>query len=317
MTEHQHRPLRIAAFHVEPEAYKLVRDWAARAGHEIVLLVTTPGPPPRTYLGYRQVVAAAPVSTEVLITTRFRRATPIVAAARPDLILSYTFPSRLPDELIAVAPLGGVNLHPSPLPRFRGGNPHRMIYEGQPTIGATLHRMAAAFDAGPTLSVQEAALPAPPTVESVRALYERLILAALDDGVARAVAGEPGIPQDEARASLAPGFTDDEFWLDWRLPADKLRRQVVALNLVEPRALAVVAGTTRLIHAVTPARGGGPFPDGPPGAVLRRGGVGELIVMTGSGPAMVIVGDESMTAVPDSVRISFKAPRRPSGCAAE
>lgn len=307
------RGLRIASFHVEPEAYRLVRDWAEANGHEIVLLVTTPGPLPRTYLGYRQIVAAAPARQEILITTRFRRAAAIIAAARPDLMLSYTFPYRLPDSLLAVAPLGAVNLHPAPLPRFRGPNPHRMIYEGLPTIGAALHRMAPEFDAGPTLSIQEAALPAGPTIESVRSLYDRLIVAALDEGVARAARGEHGEIQGDSAASYAAGFTEHDYWLDWRLRAEVLRRQAIALNLVETRARAAIDGQARLIAAIAPVPDAeAPFVRLPvqPGEVVGHDG-GGLIVMAGDGPVRVAAGDPVGDAVPEALRVSFKAPRRP------
>ena len=306
--------LRIATFHVEPEAYRLVRDWAESRGHEIVLLVTTPGPAPRTYLGYRQVVAAAPPRTEILITTRFRRATPIIAAAKPDLILSYTFPYRLPDALLSVAPLGALNLHPAPLPRFRGPNPHRMIYEGDPTIGAALHRMAPEFDAGPTLSVQEAPLPEEPTIESVRALYDQLIVAALDEGVARAAWGERGEEQDDSAATYAAGFTPDDHWLDWRLPGDALRRRAIALNLVETRARAAIEGHARLVLMVAPV----PEAEAPyvrfgvqPGEVIGRDG-DDLVVMAGDGPVRVQPGEPVNDVIPDALLVSYKAPRRPA-----
>lgn len=301
--------LRIAGFHVEPEAYKLVRDWSESRGHELVLLVTTPGPAPRTYLGYRQVVAAAPPPQEVLITTRFRRATPIIAAAKPDLILSYTFPTRLPDSLLSVAPLGALNLHPAPLPRYRGPNPHRMIYAGEATIGATLHRMATEFDAGPTLSVQEADLPPEPTIESVRALYDRLIVAALDEGVARAARGERGETQDETAASYAAGFTENDYWLDWRLPAGRLRRQAIALNLVEFRARAVIDGTPRLVLEVVPSPTDVEHGIAT-GTVLDRDG-DRLVVQSGDGPVAITVGDQISDEIPEALRVSFKAPRRP------
>ncbi len=306
--------LRIAAFHVEPEAYRLVREWVADHGHEIVLLVTTPGPGPRTYLGYQQIVAAAPARQEILVTTRFRTATPIIAAAKPDLLLSYTFPYRLPDALLDVAPLGAVNLHPAPLPRFRGPNPHRMIYEGDRTIGAALHRMAPEFDAGAILSVQEAALPDAPTLESVRELYDRLIIAALDEGVGRAARGERGEEQDDAAATYAAGFGPEEYWLDWRLSGDTLRRQAIALNLVETRARAAIEQHARLVAAVAPvAEADAPYIrfGVQPGEVVGRDG-DRLIVMAGDGPVGVEVGDPVSDSIPEALRVSYKAPRRPA-----
>ncbi len=261
-------PIRIAAFHVEPEACLLVRDWAASRGHEIVLLVTTPGPLPRTYKGYQEIVAAAPPKQEVLVTTRFRRSAPIIAAAQPDLVLSYTVPYRLPQPIIDLAPLGAVNLHPAPLPRFRGPNPHRMIFDGEPTIGAALHRLAPEFDAGRLLSVHEAPLPADPTLESVRALYDRLILDSLDEGVARAIAGEPGEEQDPAAASYAAGFSPEDYTLDWALPVEVLRRRAIALNLVEDRATAVINGDTRRLATIEPVQREQNLKGSVPGAIL-------------------------------------------------
>ena len=40
----QGQPLRIVTFNVLPAAYGLVTQWAAQTGHQIVLVVTTPGP---------------------------------------------------------------------------------------------------------------------------------------------------------------------------------------------------------------------------------------------------------------------------------
>ena len=66
----------------------------------------------------------------------------MIAALAPDLIVSATYPHRIPPEVTAIPRYGAVNLHPSPLPRGRGPNPQRLIYEGDPIIGGTLHRMS-------------------------------------------------------------------------------------------------------------------------------------------------------------------------------
>ncbi|HEV2529907.1 MAG TPA: formyltransferase family protein [Thermomicrobiales bacterium] len=299
--------IRIAAFHVEPEACLLVRDWAAERGHEIVLLVTTPGPPPRTYKGYQEIVAGAPPRQEILVTTRFRRAAPIIAAARPDLVLSYTFPYRLPQAMVDLAPLGAVNLHPAPLPRYRGPNPHRMIFDGEPTIGAALHRLAPEFDAGRLLAVREAPLPDDPSLETVRDLYDRLIIEALDEGVARAIACDPGDEQDDAAASYAASFEPGDFLLDWSLPVDVLRRRAIALNLVEDRALAEIGGELHLVTAVDPIQNEHVPPDILPGTIVRADGD---IVILRAGDGLVRVSLSSVQPASSDVRaMPLKAPR--------
>ncbi len=251
--EHHHdQPLRIATCNVEPAAYRLVALWAKGQGHKIVLVITTPGPPPREYTGHREIVASAPPEHDILVTTRLERAAPLIAAARPDVILSYTFPLRIPDQVITIPRLGAVNLHPSPLPRYRGPNPARMVYDGAPTLGATLHRTTEGFDAGPILGCAEAPMPAPPTVERVLDVWHSLLMAALDEGMARLETGDPGDIQDDTEASYAAAFTPEEHWLDWHWPAAVLQRRATALNLLRPTARACLRGEPIVVSEVTP-----------------------------------------------------------------
>ncbi|HEV2109530.1 MAG TPA: formyltransferase family protein [Thermomicrobiales bacterium] len=249
---HRHQPLRIATCNVEPAAYRLVASWAKGRGHKVVLVITTPGPPPREYTGHREIVASAPPEHDILVTTRLKRAAPLIAATGPDVILSYTFPLRIPGQVIGIPRLGAVNLHPSPLPQYRGPNPARMVYDGAPTLGATLHRTTEGFDAGPILGRAEAPMPAPPTVERVLDVWHSLLTAALDVGMARLGTGDPGDMQDEKEASYAAAFTPEEHWLDWHWPAGVLQRRATALNLLFPAARARLHGEPIVVSEVTP-----------------------------------------------------------------
>ena len=59
-----------------------------------------------------------------------------VRAAAPDLICVVAFGCILPDELLAVAPLGAINVHGSLLPRWRGAAPiQRAAHEAQQRAG--------------------------------------------------------------------------------------------------------------------------------------------------------------------------------------
>ena len=232
----QPRGLRVVTFNVLPVAYESVARWAARHGHRIVLIVTTPGPPARRSTSYRGVVAQAPPETDILVTTRPRRvALPLIRALEPDLIISGSFPYRIPQEIVAVPRYGAMNLHPAPLPYYRGPNPLRLIYEGFPTMAATLHRIVEEFDAGPILSQPTAPLPEWVTPEWIRESLDALIERAIEEGTARAVAGELGTPQDESRATYAAAFTEGEHWLDWAEPARVLQRKSAALNQIPSR----------------------------------------------------------------------------------
>ncbi len=152
--------LRVVTFNVLPVAYELVAKWAARHGHRIVLIVTTPGPPARRSTSYRGVVAQAPPETDILITTRPRRvALPLIRALEPDLIISGSFPYRIPQEIVATARYGAMNTHPAPLPAYRGPNPTRLVYERVPAHGrdAAPHRRGVRRRADPQQADRPAA----------------------------------------------------------------------------------------------------------------------------------------------------------------
>ena len=92
---------------------------------------------------------------------------PLIAAAEPDLLISATFPHKLPASVLAIPRLGAFNLHPTLLPQGRGPNPQRLVYEGAETLGATLHQTTADFDAGAMFSRQKAPLPDDLTGEAI------------------------------------------------------------------------------------------------------------------------------------------------------
>lgn len=276
---------RIVALVVEPGAYRLVASWATAANHDLALVLTTPGPTRSTYEGHREIVALAPRGQDILLTTRLRRAAPMLAALRPDLLVCYTFPFRIPPEILAIPRCGAVNLHPSPLPRYRGPNPARMLYVGEPTLGATLHRIEPDFDTGPILSQHERPTPRDASREQVIAAWSEALTAALTDGAAAALAGEPGMPQEHARATYAASFTEAERWLDWGLPALVLQRQVTALNLAIPLARATIEGQVMELLEVQPL---GEESKAAPGTVICRSSQ-ELIVAAEDGLVRAVV----------------------------
>lgn len=97
----------------------------------------------------------------------------MLAAARPDLIVTCHFEQILSVETIALAPRGGVNLHPSLLPRHRGPMPcFWAAAEGGEAFGVSIHRLAARIDAGALLAQRAVAPPAGATVSAAaRALH--------------------------------------------------------------------------------------------------------------------------------------------------
>jgi len=232
--------------------YANIAGWAEQHGHEIVLVVTPPaGASDRYDAAAKPFVLELPRTTDVLVTGKLRTvAAAAIAALEPDLVVSAAFPRLIPAEILKIPTYGAVNLHPSPLPAGRGPNPVRLVYEGATTVGATLHRTEAEFDTGAILSQRERPLPEELTGPAIFQAWGELLREVLEEGAARAFAGEPGVPQDPAVASEAPMFTPEEQVLRLTDPGAVLVRKSAALNVLAPRAKVLVAGTKQSIRRV-------------------------------------------------------------------
>jgi methionyl-tRNA formyltransferase len=105
-----------------------------------------------------------------------------------DLILSVHWNQWIAPETAALARLGGVNLHPSRLPAYRGVDPvHVALRAGEQVLGVTLHRIAPEIDTGAVLAQRTLDVRPGGRIANNRALFfvgGRMLRGLLD--------GEPG-----------------------------------------------------------------------------------------------------------------------------
>src|SRR5262249_5887173 len=79
-----------------------------------------------------------------------------VQGFKPDLLVVAAYGQILSRDICAVPPRGGINVHASLLPKYRGAAPVAWaIYHGEKQTGVTIIRMSVALDAGDMLA-QEA-----------------------------------------------------------------------------------------------------------------------------------------------------------------
>lgn len=84
----------------------------------------------------------------------------MLEALQPDLIVTCHFDQILTPETIAIARLGGINLHPSLLPLHRGPMPcFWAAADGNNEFGVTVHRMVPRIDAGAILAQRSVSPP--------------------------------------------------------------------------------------------------------------------------------------------------------------
>ncbi len=177
----------------------------------VVLVVTQPDRP--TGRGMRLQAAPAKVLAQELglsvESPEKTRAPEFVARLREldaDALVVASYGQILSTAVLESARRGGINLHGSILPEYRGAAPiQRCILDGREETGITLMQMERGMDTGDMIEVVRT--PIGPD-ETYGELQDRLAVIAADLAVAwmpRIVAGDyPQVPQDGTRATIAP-----------------------------------------------------------------------------------------------------------------
>jgi len=207
-----------------------------------------------------------------------------VREAEPEVILVAGYGAILPSSLLEIPPWGGLNLHPSLLPRYRGMAPViRALMSGEESTGVTVARMTSRVDAGDIVFQERVEILPEDNRESLERKLARvgagLLLRAL-----RLIARGEGLPsrsQDESQATYAPPLRPEEEWIDWTCPAREIVNLVRALA-PSPGASALVGG--RLIKVLRAEAVEG---RGLPGEVLEVGGE-SFTVAAGEGAVRVL-----------------------------
>jgi methionyl-tRNA formyltransferase len=135
-----------------------------------------------------------------------------IADLRPDLILTCAYGQFIPTSILEIPTLGCVNIHPSLLPKYRGGAPiQHAVMNGDTETGVCLMQMVKAMDAGVVYACQHVAIGAD---ETFAELNERLIEVSIEmmlEALPKYLAGElPGVPQDENGVVIAPNISREE-----------------------------------------------------------------------------------------------------------
>src|SRR5262249_55709712 len=151
---------------------------------------------------------------------------------KPELLVVAAYGQILSREVLAVPAQGGVNVHASLLPKYRGAAPVAWaIYHGETQTGVTIIRMSVHLDAGDILA-QEATAIGPE--ETAGELENRLatIGAQLATRVIEEIAGNraKGHAQDPALASKAPKLKKENGAIDWNRPAAAVCNQIRAMQ---------------------------------------------------------------------------------------
>lgn len=203
-----------------------------------------------------------------------------------DILVVADFGQILSEACLSAARLGGINVHGSLLPKYRGAAPIAWaIYHGEAETGVSIIQMTRGLDAGGVIC--QRAIPIGPK-ETAGELEARLALLGGELAVHALDLLEQGtatpVPQDLALVTKAPRLQKTDGAIDWSRSAQAIHDQIRAMqpwpvaytDLLRPDGSALRLQV--LASEVDPAASSG----GEPGQVVEAKG-GRLRVATGEG----------------------------------
>ncbi len=155
-----------------------------------------------------------------------------IRAWRPDIGVVVAYGQILKRDLLAIPPLGFINVHTSLLPKYRGASPiQRAVANGDRETGVSIMQIDEGMDTGAVYAMRGVDIRETDTASVV---HDRL--AAAGAGMLPAVlAGVregrlPTVPQAHAYATLAPKLSKADGVLDWTQPARYLYNHIRGYN---------------------------------------------------------------------------------------
>ena len=200
----------------------------------------------------------------------------------PDILFSFYYRQMVSPEILAIPAMGGINLHGSLLPGYRGRCPvNWVLIHGERETGVTLHYMTQKPDDGDIIGQRRVSIDDADTALTLYGKLDRAAAALLDDQLPKIKAGNnERIPQDHARASYYGGRKPQDGAIDWRQSAVAVRNLVRAVTKPYPGAFTYLVNKKCILWQVAVT----PQPKNiPPGTVIS------------TNPLVIACGEDAVT----------------------
>ena len=148
----------------------------------------------------------------------------LLNSLKPDLLIVVAFGQIIPGKVLNSATWGGINIHASLLPQYRGSAPIQWaVINNERRTGLTTMVMDEGLDTGPILMQQEVDILVGETAgmlhDRLSSLAPALLLKTLD-GLANGSIAER--KQDDSLATVAPKLKKEQGLINWSWPAERL-----------------------------------------------------------------------------------------------
>ena len=210
-----------------------------------------------------------------------------IGSLKPAVLYSFSYRHLIPESVLAVAPLGAFNLHPSLLPAYRGRAPvNWVLVNGERETGVTLHHMVARADAGDIVGQRAVSID---DSDNALTLYRKLVPLSVDlitELHPKIVAGaSPRRMMDISRGSYFGRRKPDDGRIDWRWTARRIFNLVRAVTHPYPGAFCFIGGRKLMVWEAKIGAEHGAC--GEPGKVVSETADGALEIAAGEGTVIV------------------------------
>jgi len=156
----------------------------------------------------------------------------LLSAIRPHLLVTVAYGQILKPHILEIPPFGGVNLHGSLLPKYRGAAPvARAMEQGDLETGVTVIQMSPQVDAGGMLATADTPIGADETAGTLEARLALIGAPVLANSINAYLEGAVSpSQQDMSLATRAPKLSKEKSFIDWSAPAFKVDRFIRAMN---------------------------------------------------------------------------------------
>jgi methionyl-tRNA formyltransferase len=202
----------------------------------------------------------------------------------PELIIVMDYGKIVPAGIIALPSVGGTNIHPSLLPKYRGASPiQSCLMRSERETGVTVQILSPRIDAGDILALSRTPIGEdddyPSLAARLKAMSVPLIEHVIDDW-----GSLKPLRQNESEATYCRKFGKEAYTTDWKEPAEDIRNRMRAFY---PAGLRTVFRDMIVKLLKAEAVADKPEWSMPLGAVCEKGAE-SMVIKTGTGGLRIL-----------------------------
>ena len=218
-----------------PEFARTILERLIADGHEVCGVFTQPDKPGNRGKVIPSAVKQCALEHEIPVyqpvKMRDGTALALLQELKPEMAVVAAYGRILPVDMLAVPPMGCINVHASILPKYRGAAPiNWAILNGEDETGVTIMYMAKECDTGDMILVKKIPIPQDMNSEELFRELAKLGADAISEAIGKITDGTATrTPQDHGCATYAPMLSRELSPIDWNRTSRQILDQIRGL----------------------------------------------------------------------------------------